>query len=198
MVTPLRIWRMGRGRRKRQQGKNKKVNNKINVNFCSVRNAVHKVCGHWEEMLKVCGEVVWPSYGQCNPAATIMVFKVQDAPPWGRTPWGGSQLAGSSVSCRAQKWLEEQPTFPLAPVAELPGHAVLMVCHWFLGSLLGNTLNGFAWWQCDLLDAAWNVLAGGVDFHTGFLPDLPGTRAWPQHFLSKSQHPPASQSTWAL
>lgn len=83
----------------------------------------------------------------------------------------------------------------LVPVAELPGHATLMVCHWFLGSLLGNTLNGFAWWQCDLLDAAQNELAGGVDFHTGFLPDLPGTRARPQHFLSESQYSPASQST---
>lgn len=93
MVTRLRIWRMGGGRRKRQHGKNKEVNNKINVKFCSVRNAVHEVSRHWEEKFLV------KCYGQSNPAATIRVLKFRMRPPhWGKTPWGGSWLAGNSDS----------------------------------------------------------------------------------------------------
>lgn len=129
-----------------------------------------------------------------------MVLKFRMPPQWGETLQGGSQLAGSSVSSRAPRWLEESPaslsdTPDLLPGAELPGQTTLMVCHWFWGSLFRNTSNGFARWQCDLLDAARNELAGGVSFHTGFLPVLPGTRARPQHFLSESQCSPASQST---
>lgn len=71
MATPLRIQGMERGRKERQEGKNKEVNNKVNVNFCSVRNAVHKVSSHREKNgKKILDEAIWLSYGQCNHATT--------------------------------------------------------------------------------------------------------------------------------
>lgn len=89
------------------------------------------------------------------PLSWFLKFRMP--PQWGKTPWGGAQLAGNSVSCRAQKWLEEQPTFPLVPVAELPGHTVLMVCHWFWGLC----------WEIH-----WMVLPGG------------SVTCWMQHKMS--------------
>ena len=203
MATPLRIRRMGRGREGRQDGKNKEVNNEVNLNFCSVR----KLCINSAATEKKKRSSWWSWVAQLWAMHLcyhmVLWFQTFGVPPrWGKPPWGRCSLARSPAvepwggqrdsptsSTVPQLW-SWRPTCP-ATLRRRSATVFWGLC-WEIHqtALPGGSVT--CWTQRER--SQWATSA----FMLASSPASPAPGYDLGAFCPKRRYSPPSQSTWAL